>query len=76
MYEEEAGLFVISREELAHRPDAVRLINRILSEQLANARRIVRKNRNAVVTLVETVMNNEKKYLTRKDMEEVWEKSV
>jgi ATP-dependent Zn protease len=75
MYEEEVGLMVISCDDLKNRPDAIRLINRILSEQLARARSIVAKNKDTVKNLVEAVMGNEKKYLTRKDMDEIWRKA-
>jgi ATP-dependent Zn protease len=66
---------VISRDELRNRPDATKLINRILSEQLSRAREIVAQNSNAIKSLVEAVMGNEKKYLTRKDMDEIWRKA-
>jgi ATP-dependent Zn protease len=75
MYGDEIGIMVISRDELRNRPDATKLINRILSEQLSRAREIVAQNSNAIKSLVEAVMGNEKKYLTRKDMDEIWRKA-
>jgi ATP-dependent Zn protease len=75
MYEDEVGIMVIPRDELKNRPDATKLINRILSEQLSRAREIVAQNSNAIKALVEAVMGNEKKYLTRKDMDEIWRKA-
>jgi ATP-dependent Zn protease len=75
MYEEEAGLMVIPKEDLKNYPDIIKLINRILSEQLARARGIVADNRNVIKALVDAVMGNEKKYLNRKDMDKIWRKA-
>jgi ATP-dependent Zn protease/Cdc6-like AAA superfamily ATPase len=75
MYEEEAGLMVIPKEDLKNYPDIIKLINRILSEQLARARGIVADNRDVIKALVDAVMGNEKKYLNRKDMDKIWRKA-
>lgn len=71
MYEEEAGLAVVKKEELKYNEKAKALINRILSEQMAEAIRIIETNREAVERLVDAVMKDGKKYLTGKEILEV-----
>lgn len=68
MYEEEIGLAVITEEEYKSDGKAKALVNRILSEQLAQARAIIRENKDAAIRLVNTVLNNEQKYLTKKSI--------
>lgn len=81
MYEEEIGLAVIGGLELKigeieYRYDEkVReLINRILSEQLREAIRIIEINKDAMERLVNAVMDNDnknrKKFLTRREIQE------
>lgn len=69
MYEEEIGLAVISKAELACNEKAKNLINQILSEQLQEAIRIIREKKDALERLVNAVMKSEKKYLTKKQIE-------
>lgn len=71
MYEKEIGLAVITKEELRHNEQAKQLINRILSEQLAEAISIIEANQDAVERLVKAVMENGKKYLTKHEIVEV-----
>jgi len=68
MYEEEIGLAVISEEEYRSDEKAQALVNRILREQLEQAKHIMNEKRDAVERLVHAVLLNEKKYLTKKDI--------
>ncbi len=68
MYEEEIGLMVISEEEYKTNEKAKMLVNKILSEQLAQARQIIHENKEATIRLVKAVLCNEQKYLTKKDI--------
>ena len=79
MYEEEIGLavngeieFKIGETELKYDKKAQELINRILSEQLKEAIRIIELNKDAMQRLVKAVMeqNDQKKYLTREEIRE------
>ncbi len=74
MYEEEMGLAVFGETEYPHDEKARGLINRILSEQLREAIRIIEGNKDAMKRLVEAVMDsdnrNKKKYLTKKEIQE------
>lgn len=72
MYEEEIGLAVITEEEYRTDAAAKALVNRILKEQLECARLIIRENKDAVKRLVDAVMHSEQKYLTKKDIMEVY----
>lgn len=72
MYEDEIGLASISEEELLYHDAAKRLINRILSEQLAQARSIIAEHRDAMERLVAAVMDSGKKYLTEKEIFEAY----
>ena len=60
MYEQEVGLAVISEEELLHFEKARLVINRILSEQLQQARQIIRNEREMLDTLVQKVLSSKK----------------
>lgn len=77
MYEEEIGLAVIGGIELKigdielkYDEKVKELINRILSEQLKEAIRIIELNKDAMERLVKAVMDNDnkKKYLTKKEI--------
>lgn len=77
MYEEEIGLAVIGGIELKigdielkYDEKVKDLINRILSEQLKEAIRIIELNKDAMERLVKAVMDNDnkKKYLTKKEI--------
>lgn len=79
MYEDEIGLAVIdeiepkaSGIEPKYDEKAKELINRILSEQLKEAIRIIESNKDAMERLVKAVMDNDnkKKYLTKKEIQE------
>ena len=70
MYEEEIGLAVIGGTELKYDEKAQELINRILSEQLKEAIRIIESNKVAMERLVKAVMTNGKKYLTKEEIRE------
>ena len=72
MYGDEIGLAAISEEELIHHDQARQLINRILAEQLAQARTIISENRQAMERLVAAVMDSGKKYLTEKEILEAY----
>ena len=72
MYEQEVGLAVISEEELLHFEKARLVIKRILSEQLQQARQIIRNEREMLDTLVQKVLSSKKKYLTKKELEEIY----
>ena len=69
MYEEEIGLAVISKDQLHFNEKAEKLINQILSEQLQEAIRIINEKKDALERLAEAVLNSEKKYLTRREIE-------
>lgn len=69
MYQEEIGLAVISEKELACHEKAKNLVNQILSEQLQEAMTIIRHHKDALERLVSAVMDSEKKYLTKKEIE-------
>lgn len=78
MYEEEIGLAVIGgielkigEIELKYDEKAKELINRILSEQLKEAIRIIELNKDAMKRLVTKVMDSKQKYLTKKEIQEV-----
>ena len=68
MYEEEMGLMVLSEDEFKTNEQARALVNKILKEQLEQARQIIRENKDAVGRLVEAVLHNGQKYLTKKDI--------
>lgn len=73
MYEEEIGLAVMEgMEEMKLKCDekAKELINRILSEQLKEAMRIIEANRDVMNRLVTKVMDSKQKYLTKKEIQE------
>ena len=72
MYENEVGIAFIIEEELYHYPQVQNLINRILVEQLKKARSIVDEHRDAVNRLVDAVMNSEQKYLTQRELLNVY----
>lgn len=78
MYEEEIGLAVIGgielkigEIELEYDEKAKELINRILSEQLKEAIRIIELNKDAMERLVNAVIDNDnkKKYLTKEEIQ-------
>ncbi len=68
MYEEEIGLAVIKDAEFQYDQKAKELVNRILSEQLKEAMRIIESNKDVIERLVKKVMENGKKYLTEKEI--------
>lgn len=68
MYEKEIGLAVIGEKELPYNEQAKELVNRILSEQMKEAVRIIEANQDAMKRLVNAVMKNGKKYLTEKEI--------
>ncbi len=77
MYEEEIGLAVMGGIELKDGKITVHcdkkakaLINRILSEQLKEAVRIIELNKDAMERLVKAVMESGKKYLTKEEIME------
>lgn len=72
MYEEEVGLAVISDEELQYNEKAKQLINKILTEQLKQARLIIREERKTLNRLVEAVLSSKQKYLTKRELEELY----
>lgn len=76
MYEEEVGLAVIAAEQLANEPVAKKQINKILSEQLAQARSIVREKKEVIENLVTAVLRSEQKYLTQKELLNIYQGKV
>lgn len=72
MYEEEVGLAVVSEENLHKYPNAERQVNQILTQQLKIAREIIDKKRDVMERLVHAVMHNEQKYLTQKELLELY----
>lgn len=72
MYEDEIGLAVITEEEFKTDREAKMLVNRILKEQLEQARTIIYEKREAVERLVLALLRSEKKYLTKKDIVEIY----
>lgn len=70
MYESEIGLAVMEEEEIGHSEKGKELINRILSEQLKEAVRIIEANRDAMNRLVKRVMDSRQKYLTKTEIVE------
>lgn len=76
MYEEEVGLSVISNEQLSCNEEARNLINQILSRQLQEAVTIITDKKYVLERLVEAVMNSEKKYLTKKEIEDVYNETA
>ena len=73
MYEEEIGLAVITEEEYRTDQKAKQLVNKILKEQLETAAKIVAENRNVLTALVRAVLENEQKFLTKKDIMDIYE---
>ena len=79
MYEEEIGMIVSGGLELNNNGEIEikcdekekELINRILSEQLKEAIRIIETNKNALERLVNAVITSEKKYLTKEEIQEI-----
>lgn len=76
MYEDEVGLAVILQENLHKNENAQRQINQILTEQLKLAKMIIREHKDTIVHLVNAVMGNEQKYLTQKELLEIYQKFV
>lgn len=76
MYGDEIGLSVIDKERLHYHPEAQKLINQILSEQMARAIKIVTEHRPAVETLVYRIMSSESKSLTKKEIKEIVKNEV
>lgn len=72
MYEEEVGLAVIKAEEYTENEKARALVNKILSEQLLEARRIINEERNALERLVDSLLFSKKKYLTKVDIYNIY----
>ena len=72
MYEDTVGLAVIDTEKLHNYPKAEAQINQILAEQLKQARKIVNEHRNVMDALVDAVMKSEQKYLTQKDLLDIY----
>lgn len=73
MYEEEIGLIIIPEEQVHDYPEAVTLIKKILSEQLKQARYIINKKRKVMEGLMDAVLSSEQKYLTKKELREIYE---
>lgn len=73
MYEDEVGLAVVAEENIHNYPHIEKMINEILSQQLKQAREIIREKRDVMERLVDAVMNSEQKYLTQKELMEVYE---
>ena len=73
MYEDEVGLAVVAEENIHNYPHIEKMINEILSQQLKQAREIIREKRDVMERLVHAVMNSEQKYLTQKELLEVYE---
>lgn len=73
MYEEEIGLAVISEENIHQYPEAQKLVNQILSQQMKKAREIIKEKRDALERLVYAVMHSEQKYLTQKELLNLYE---
>ena len=59
---------MIGEKELKYNEKAIKLINRILSEQLEEATGIIKANQDAMERLAKAVMENGKKYLTGKEI--------
>ena len=59
---------MIGEKELPYNEQAKELVNRILSEQMKEAVRIIEANQDAMKRLVNAVMKNGKKYLTEKEI--------
>lgn len=74
MYEEEVGLLVIPEDQIYNYPNVENLIRQILSEQLKRAREIIRQKRNSMEGLMEAVLSSEQRYLTGKELREIYEK--
>ena len=70
MYEEEVGLAVISAENIHNYPEAHKLVNQILMEQLSTAKEIIRKKKHIVEKMADAVCA--KKYLTKADLIEIY----
>lgn len=76
MYEEKIGLAVISEENVHMYPEVQKLINQILSEQLKKAREIVCEKQDTMNALVYAVMHSEQKYLTQKELLDIYNGKV
>lgn len=72
MYEEKIGLAVIPEENIHMYPEVQKLINQILSEQLKKAREIVCEKKEIMNQLVYSVMYSEQKYLTQKELLDIY----
>lgn len=72
MYEDTVGLAVIDSKNLQNHPKAENQINQILSEQLKQARKIIDEHRAVMDALVDAVMKSKQKYLTQKDLLDIY----
>ncbi len=75
MYEEEMGLAVLTKEEYRTDEKAKELVNRILKEQLLEARGILGREQAAVKGIVDTLLQSDRKYLTRKELLAIYEEA-
>jgi cell division protease FtsH len=76
MFEEEIGLGVITQEEFQTNGAAQALVNRILSEQLGRARQIIVEKRALCDRMVEALLASKGKYLTQREIKEIYESAV
>lgn len=76
MYEESIGLAVIAEENIHMYPEVQKLMNQILSEQLKKARDIVREKEDTMNQLVHAVMHSNQKYLTQKELLDIYNGKV
>ena len=72
MYEEEMGLQVIDDAEYENNVTAKELVNKILSQQLAEARQIVRDNKEASDRIVAALLQSKNKYLTQTELKKAF----
>lgn len=72
MYEEEVGLAVMKPKDLRSNTKAQNAVNRILSEQLQEAKRIITEKRDILDRLVKAVMDSDSYSLTSKELEDIY----
>jgi ATP-dependent Zn protease len=73
MFQQEIGIAAISLEDYKNDTAAKALVNKILNDQLQRARVIIQKNKQVCDRLIESLMSSKGKYLTQKEIMQIYE---
>ena len=76
MYEDEMGLAVLDSKAYDTDEKAKLLVNKILSQELTKARRIVRENASKVTAIVEALLDSPQKSLNKQELSEIYRRRV